>query len=91
MDQQKVNIVCLQLPEGLVNGSFCFFIAIIGNPYLCGEKQFLTGNITFFHGISHCFLVSIRLRGINGTIPDRNCICHTALTLFAGHLIYTIA
>lgn len=61
VDQEKINIIGLQLIQRLFNPRFCFLAGRIGTVYFGCEKEFFSGNSTFFDCTSDNILIFIHL------------------------------
>ena len=91
VDQQQINIVGLELAQGLVNGGLGLFIASVGNPHFGGEEQLLPGYAALGNGLAHAFLVVVGLGRVNGAVTHADGVGYTAFALCRVYLIYTIA
>ena len=61
VDQEKIDIIGLQLVQRLFNPRFCFLIGRSGTVNFGCEKEFFSGNSTFFDCTSDNILIFLHL------------------------------
>lgn len=91
VQQTQIKIIYLQFPHRLQNRFFCIFVAVMLDPDLGGQENFLSWNTAFSNGTAHFFLVEIALCGVDEPIAYFQCIRHTTFALVLGDLINTVA
>lgn len=91
MQQNEVEIIELHFSQRFQNGFFAFLVAVVFDPYLCGDEQFFAGNTRLFDGVADFLFVKVRLRRVDMAVADFQRVCHAALALLLRHLIHAVA
>lgn len=91
MDQHEVDIIRLQIAQGLVDAGPGLLVAGVGHPDLGGQEHFIPRKAALMQGAAHRRLVAVGLCGINGPIPHIQRIKNAAFALLARHLKDAIA
>ena len=91
MQQHQVKVISAKLFHGFKDGFLTFLIAIMLNPNLGGQEDFLAVNTGFFYGGAYLLLVEIALGRIQAAIACIQGIQHAAFTFLLGNLIHAVA
>lgn len=59
VDQHQVDVIALQIRQGLVNRCRCTLVARVRHPYLRCQKKFLTRHATAGHRLTDCCFVAV--------------------------------
>src|SRR5699024_360034 len=91
MDQEQIDIVCLQFFQRLFDRSFCFLVPCVCAPYFCRDEKLLSRKSAFFQGASDPFVISVCLSSINAAVAGLNRFQYAAFCLFRRCLIYSVS
>ena len=78
VNQQQIDVIGLQVLQGLVNGGLGFLVALVGNPHLGGEEQLVPGHAALGNGAAHRALVAVGLGCVDGAVSHADGVQHTA-------------
>ena len=81
VQQDKVDIICLQVFKRPVYGFSCGFGFKVIEIELCCQKKFVPCNPAFPDGIAYVFFISIGFSGINKAIACMDCREHAFFAL----------
>lgn len=91
VDEQQVNVVGLEFPQGFLNGGPGLFLPGVGDPDLGGKEDVFPGQAGAFDGPAHALLVVVGLGGVDGPIAHLKGLPHGGLAGGGVHLVYAIA
>ena len=81
VNKVQIQIIQAQVVQRTLNRCLRPLIAGVLHPQLCGDEQFLTGNVAFLQSSAYRLFVHIGGGGINQTITGTDSIQHRLLTL----------
>ena len=76
VDEQQVNVVGLEFPQGFLNGGPGLFLPGVGDPDLGGKEDVFPGQAGAFDGPAHALLVVVGLGGVDGPIAHLKGLPH---------------
>ena len=91
VNQQQVDVIGLQVLQGLVNGGLGLLVALVGNPHLGGEEQLVPGHAALDNSAAHRVLVAVGLGRVDGAVSHADGVQHAAFALLVFYLIDAVA
>jgi len=86
VQQYQVEIIGTKLLQGHIDGLQRILIAIIANPDLGGEEQFLAIDAGILDALADFRLVEVRLCGVYMAVPGLDGLTHAALGIVLADL-----
>src|SRR5699024_9943198 len=91
MDQEQIDIVCVQLCPRLFDRRFGCLVPCVWDPYFCRDEKLFSRKSAFFQGVSDPFFISVCLSSINAAVAGLNRFQYAAFCLFRRCLIYSVS
>ena len=91
VQKHKVDVIELQLTQRFQHGLSAFFIAVVFDPYFCGDEQLFAGNARPFDRVADFLFVEVGLRRVDMAVADRKGVGNTPFTFLPRHLIHAVA
>ena len=88
--QQQVDVVGMQLAQGLFDAGCRPLFAGIANPYLGGDEEFAAGNAAFGDGGADARFVLVGLGRVDAAVARTNRIEHAPFARFGGNQIDSV-